>query len=135
MALASPEPGGPFLGVELTSIDNAHSFYREAQAQLVCAVCHRPLPWQAHHAVQKQRLRREHAPLYSPDIALRVCAGAADRCHERHTNHQRVIPVTALRDENIAFAARWLGPGPAYEYFVAYYEGTDPRLDALLEIA
>lgn len=43
----------------------------------------------------------------------------------------------ALRDENIAFAARWLGPGPAYEYFRSYYgEGeTDPRIDALLEIA
>lgn len=38
-----------------------------------------------------------------------------------------------LRDENIAFAAYWLGAGPAHVYFHTYYSGTDPRVDALLE--
>lgn len=135
MALEAPQPIHPFLGVELTAIDDPHSFAVEAQAMLVCAVCHTARPWQAHHVVQKQRLRRERAPLYSPDIALRVCAGRADCCHERHTTHQAVIPLGALRDQNIAFAARWLGPGPAYEYLTRYYSGTDPRVDALLEIS
>lgn len=135
VAAQTPQPSGPFLGVELTAIDNPASFHAEAAAMLVCAACGKPLPgWEAHHVVQKQRCRREGAPLHSPDNALRLCAKRADRCHERHSHHQELVPLGALRDENIAFAARWLDPGPAYEYLTRYYAGTDPRVDALLEV-
>lgn len=130
--MASPESQTALDRVVLTSINNAASFYEEGKYQIVCAVpdCQAPGAFEVHHAVQKQRCRREGAPQHSPDDALRTCLG----CHGDHTSHKRRIPMAALRDENIAFAAHWLGAGPAYEYFHSHYSGSDPRIDALLEI-
>jgi hypothetical protein len=82
--------------------------------------------------VQAQRCRIEGAPRFSPDNALRLCSGSADACHERHTSAQERVPLRALLDENIAFAARWLGNEPAYVYLTTQYAGQDSRVDDLL---
>jgi hypothetical protein len=117
----------------LTTINDPRSFWEEARSQLVCASCKRRTDrWEAHHALQKQRCRRAGAPQHSPDNALRLCAKAPDACHERHTTFQERIPLACLRDENIAFAAFWLGAGGGYEYLTVHYAGPDPRVDALL---
>lgn len=117
-------------------IDDPRSFWEEARWQRVCAVCKRPTrDWEAHHVIQKQRCRRERAPLHSPDNALRLCAGGPHCCHELHTTHQLLVSLACLRDENITFAANWLGAGPAYEYLTRYYAGSDPRVDSLLRAA
>lgn len=120
----------------LTDIDDPRSFYDEARFQGACAHCGRIKgDWQAHHIVFRQRCRREGAPQWSPDDAVRVCSGAADRCHEREHSGQERLRTSDLRDENIAFAARWLGPGAAFNYLTRYYDhDADPRVDELLEI-
>lgn len=127
----APSQQIPLLGVALTEIDDAASFYAEGQHQLCCAKCESVGPFEVHHVIQGQRCRREGAPRHSPDNALRLCAKSATACHERHTTHQELVPLRCLRDENIAFAVRHLGPGPAYVYFTTYYAGADERLDQL----
>lgn len=119
--------------VVLTEISNPHSFFLEARYQVVCAHCKKPRPFMAHHVLTAQELRRLRAPEYSPDDALRVCAHTADSCHERHHSGQERIALADLRDENIAFAARWMGEGYAYSWLTRYYDGADARVDALLE--
>ena len=110
-------------------IDDPRSFWEAARFQMVCGYCGRAGHWEAHHAVQKQTCRRAGAPLHSPRNALRLCK----RCHDRHTTHQDKVPMTALTDDNIAFAREYLGAGPAYEYFVRSYAGEDPRVTHLIE--
>lgn len=133
--MASTQPPG---AVILTSIDDSKSFYLEGKFQGYCASCRFHgreqvvATWEVHHGIAKQTCRREGAPLYSPDNALRLCAKAPRACHERHTSHQERLPMGCLRDENIAFAAKHLEPGPAYVYFQRHYQGSDPRVDALL---
>lgn len=125
--------------MSLTVIDDATAFHEEARYQGFCAACgyyERPQIsklWEAHHVLFKKHCKTSGAPLNSPDNALRLCAKSMHACHERHTAHQELLPVGCLRNENIAFVAYWLEPGPAYEYFRRYYSGSDPRLDALLE--
>lgn len=121
------------LPYELTAIDDPESFRAEARHQGRCAACGRPGAFDAHHVLEKRHCRLYGAPLHSPDNALRLCSKAADRCHERHTSRQRAVPLVVLRDENIAFAARWLGRAAAYEYLTRRYAGSDPRVDQLLE--
>jgi hypothetical protein len=129
------------MAIELTSIDSPKSFYEEGRWQACCAHCgylqrsQTVRTWEAHHVVAKQHCRFYGAPLHSPDNALRLCAKSAHSCHTLHTTHAVLLPLACLRDENIAFAARWLGPERAYEYLRLRYAGTDPRVDALLEAA
>jgi hypothetical protein len=113
------------------AFDNYRAFFEAARWQGVCAVCERPGgDWEAHHVVQKQVCRREHAPQHSPDNALRVC----ERDHVNHTNAVARIPLGRLRNENIAWARRWLGPELAYNYLSTQYGGPpDARIDRLLE--
>lgn len=135
MAPATPEP--ITCSPPLSDIDDPRSFWLEAQYQGQCAHCGRIKgAWQAHHVVFRQTCRREGAPEWSPDDAIRVCAGAPDRCHEREHSGQERLKCSDLRDENIAFAVRWLGPGAAFNYLVRYYEDDgDPRVHHLLGIA
>lgn len=127
--------------VGLTSINSPRAFYEEGRWQAYCACCgylkrtQTVSTWEVHHVVSKAHCRDYGAPRHSPDNALRLCAKAPVACHEQHTTHGLLLPVGCLRDENIAFAAYWLTPGPAYEYFRRYYAGSDARIDALLEIA
>lgn len=117
----------------LSAIDSPRVFYEQAAFQLVCAKCRRAGDhWEAHHVVSAQTCRIEGAPRHSPDNALRLCAKAPDACHERHTSAQERVPLACLLDENIAFAARWLGSEYAYVYLRANYSGEDPRVDALV---
>lgn len=116
-------------------IDDTASFYAEGRYQSVCASCGTPGLFEVHHVLQKQVCRREGAPLYCPDNALRLCAKSPTTCHERHTSHQELVPLDRLRDENIAFIIRWLGVGPAYNYLTRAYSGSDPRVDALLAVS
>lgn len=119
----------------LTDIDDARAFYEEGKYAGCCAHCGKIKgAWQVHHVVFRQRCRREGAPEWSPDDALRICSGAAQCCHEREHSAQERICCSDLRDENIAFAARWLGAGPAFNYLTRYYEDDgDPRVHQLLE--
>ena len=121
----------------LTDIDDPRSFYEEGKYMGHCGHCGRIKgSWQVHHVVFRQRCRSEGAPEWSPDNAFRVCSGAADRCHEREHSAQERVRCSDLRDENIAFAVRWLGRGPAFNYLTRYYEDDgDPRVRQLLEIA
>jgi hypothetical protein len=116
----------------LTAIDNPRSFWLEARSQMVCAVCEQRKPFDAHHVLTRSRCKREGLPLWSPDNALRLCAKTPDSCHERHTRWQRLVPLIALRDTNIEFVAHWLGDLAAYSYLRRYYDGYDPRVEALL---
>lgn len=139
--MATPEQASAGAGVALTDIDNAHAFYEEGRWQVYCACCahqrHRQTvsTWEVHHVLSRQHCRLYGAPRYSPDNALRLCAKAPQSCHSRHTSHQELLPLACLRDENIAFAAKWLGPELAHEHLTRYYAGSDPRVDRLLEIA
>jgi hypothetical protein len=134
MASSEPTTANPAPSTALMTVNNPASFYAAAQVQRVCAVCKKVTRnWEAHHVVQKQRCRVEGAPLHSPDDALRLCAREPGACHERHTSGIDRVPLSCLRDENIAFAHAALGAGPAYVYLIAQYAGTDPRVDRLLE--
>jgi hypothetical protein len=115
----------------LAAIDNPRSFWLEARSQMVCAVCAGRKPFDAHHVLTRSWCRRERVPVWCPDNALRLC----DACHERHTRWQQLVPLSALRDANIEFVARWLGPGRAHVYLNRYYAGRDPRVDALVRDA
>lgn len=138
MATSQPTLAGE---IELTDIDDARSFFDEGRYQGYCAYCShlrraQPVPtWEVHHVLSKQHCRKYGAPLYSPDNALRLCAKSGVACHERHTTHQCLLPLGCLRDENIAFIARWLGPAAGFEHLVRYYAGFDPRVDYLLRLA
>jgi hypothetical protein len=124
------------LGVTLTAINNARSFWEEAKYQGMCLNCERMKGlWEAHHVLFKQTCRREHAPMYSPDNAIRLCSGQADRCHERHHESGDLrIPMHHLRDENFAFIVVHLGLGPAINYLDRHYiDAGDSRFLYLLE--
>ena len=113
------------------AIDDPRSFYLEGKFQGRCACCNSTGRFEVHHVIAKERCKKEHIPQHSPDNALRLCAKSPDSCHERHTTAQERVPLSKLRDENIAFAVH-LGRGPAYNYLTRYYAGSDPRVDALL---
>jgi hypothetical protein len=82
-----------------------------------------------HHVVYRQEVRREGGDVWDGRNALALCEG----CHSSHHRRgDRVVPLTALRDENYDFARELLGGGRAYEYLRRRYAGEDPRLEALL---
>jgi hypothetical protein len=55
---------------------------------------------------------------------MRLC----HRCHRRHTNRSKPLPLTALFPTHFVFAFYVLGFG-AYGYLRQKYAGEDPRLD------
>lgn len=81
-----------------------------------------------HHVVYRQHIRAHGGDQWDSRDALLLCAA----CHQSHHHRGRVLPLTALRDENCEFAFELLGTA-AYDYLRRYYAGEDPRLDALLE--
>jgi hypothetical protein len=114
---------------DIPTAGSSREFYEAGCRQLACAACGSTGAFDIHHVVQRQICRREQIPQHHPDNALRICRD----CHHRHSSHQGVLPLSALRDENIAFAVEFLGPGPAYNHFCRYYAGRDTRVDDLLE--
>lgn len=119
-----------------TEIDNRESFFNEGRFQVVCANCGATGDFDVHHVLYRQACRKEGAPEWSPDNALRICDRPITGCHgTQHGSMGLRIKLTALRDENIAFCAHFLGAGKAYNYLTRRYSGSDPRVDALLEVA
>lgn len=112
----------------MAPVDNARSFHEEARYQGMCANCGKiGGDWEAHHVVEKQELKNQHAPLNDTRNALRLCIGPAS-CHGGQHTIKRVM-LTALTDDNYEFAFEVLGTF-AYDYLRRRYSGDDPRLDA-----
>jgi hypothetical protein len=63
---------------------------------------------QAHHVIYRQHLPVDKA--WDPRNAMPVC----DPCHERHHNASKRIPLSALSEENLAFAEEVLGEAASY---------------------
>ena len=80
-----------------------------------------------HHVVYEQHVQNAGGDRWHPDNALALCVS----CHMSHHQRGRPLPLSALRDENYAFAYELMGPA-AYDYLRRYYDGDDERLDALL---
>lgn len=93
-----------------------------------CACCGSRDRLVRHHVCYRAHVRREGGDEWNPANALAL----ATPCHEAHHARRRVLPVSVLRDENIAFAAGLLGPLAAHSYFARYYASTDSRVEALL---
>lgn len=115
-------------------ICDPHSFYNEARWQTTCAACDRPRPFQAHHVVDQQTLRRRCGlrgkALWNTRNALRLCQqmGNADiRCHFQHENRVEgcIVKTTKLTDDNIDYAFEMLGPY-ALDYLRNEYDDSDP---------
>lgn len=95
-----------------------------------CAVC--GTPWSEadpHHIIEQQELKRRrlhHLLLDERNIML-LCpifwssySGRGERCHERHTNASRRIPLAALTEDNWSFAREVLGEA-ADDYLTRRY--------------
>jgi len=84
---------------------------------------------QRHHAIYESHVIAAD-PFRRYDVANRV--GLCPVHHRQHHDRIDVVPIAALPDHVIAFAADLLGPGAAYVYLRRYYAGDDPRVDALV---
>jgi hypothetical protein len=69
-----------------------------------------------HHVVYQQHVVREGGDVADPRNALRLC----ERCHSRHHRRGAVLPLAALRKENIAYALELLDER-TLDYFQRYY--------------
>lgn len=102
-------------------------FHDTARAQRVCAVTRVIGPWQAHHVIEAQEIKRRGGDIWDPRNALRLSV----RAHERHTLAVRRVKLTELRDENLEFAFELMGAA-AYVYLTRMYAGFDLRVELLL---
>lgn len=111
--------------------DRRHStrFWEAARDQRVCAVTHTAGPWDAHHVIEKQELRRRGVDVWDPRNALRVIKPV----HERHTLAVKRIPLRCLTDENLRFAFEVMGLA-AHPYLHRLYWGEDERVEQLVSI-
>jgi hypothetical protein len=90
------------------------AFHMAARAQRVCQNpdCPHPRrPWDAHHVVYEQELRRLGVPIWDPRNAMRLCK----RCHHGH-HHLHPMPQSAITNANIEYALEVLGA-----YYVDYF--------------
>lgn len=109
----------------------AHNdFVEEARKQRVCAVTNKPGPFDPHHVVEQQWLKREGLPLDDRRNALRLNPDI----HANHTVAAKKVPATCLLDCNIEYAFEVMGVR-AKDYFDRKYEGTDPRIEAAAKVA
>lgn len=108
---------------------NRRAFGEVAWAQRCCRKCGSTGEWQAHHVVEKRKLKFErlHSMIWDTRNAMRLCPD----CHERHTNRSRPLEMRLLLDEHFEFAFYALGAA-AHSYLSQLYIGEDPRLDAYL---
>lgn len=120
------------------TVSNPESFWNEAQYQRVCAECGAAGPFDAHHVVEKQRLRQLGIPLelrYDTRNALRLCDERNDKnCHGGQTSKMRKVKLENLTDDNLAYADEVLGAA-APGYLRRHYDGDDPRVRAMEEAA
>lgn len=119
-------------------ISNPESFFLEARWQKCCANCESTGHFDAHHVVEKQKLRQLGIPKadrYDTRNALRLCDELADNnCHGGQTSQLRKVPLEKLTDDNLAYAAEVLGPA-APGYLRRRYDGDDPRVRAMEQAA
>lgn len=94
----------------------------------VCERCGRRGYVERHHVIRGQVVRREHGDRYDPRNRLVLCP----RCHPDGAQGAGRLPIAAVPDAAFEFAADLLGPGKAYNELRRWYEGEDPRLEALL---
>jgi hypothetical protein len=119
----------------VSQISNPSSFWHEAQFQRVCAVCHGVGPFDAHHVVDKQTLRRQglqRNDLYDTRNALRLCSRFGNNCHFQHENRRRIVKTGELLDRNIEYAWEVLG-SYAVDFLRREYDDSagDPRIAKL----
>lgn len=102
---------------------------RFQSGQEVCQAvgCRRRSGLHQHHVVYEQHVIASGGDRWDPANALALCVG----CHLGHHARQHVLALSALRDENYAFALALLGPA-AYDYLRQRYTGDDDRLHQLL---
>lgn len=122
-------------------IANKQAFRQAAVDQRFCAVCEhpgKPHTYDAHHVVPKSKLKKEgfeESDRYDTRNCLRVCNEYGGNCHQGHTDAMRKIPLSALTDDNIAYAFEILG-ARAYYLLHRQYAGDDERVEtALKEVA
>lgn len=63
-------------------------------------------------------MKRAGGDIWDPRNGLTLCAS----CHAKHHNRSRVLPVSMLRPENIAYIRELLGEA-ADNYLARYYRG------------
>jgi hypothetical protein len=114
------------------------AFLRAAWRQRGCAVsgdardfANGAKNWEAHHVVEARELKKRnlHHLLWDERNALRL----RPDIHRRHTNRMEPVPMTALKDDNIAFAFEVMGAS-AKEYLERLYTGTDERVQRAFEV-
>lgn len=115
----------------MSAVSNPESFWYEARAQMCCAECGSTGEFDAHHAVERQELRRRGLPEWDTRCALRLCP-LTGGCHGGQTSKLHKIQLTNLTDDNVAYAFEALGAA-AYYYLRRHYAGYDPRVEALAE--
>jgi hypothetical protein len=110
----------------------SHDLFREAaRKQRCCVMCGRGRSdWHPHHVVYKQHLRTQGKPLYDARNSMRLCIN----CHAAHHDRSKVVPLSKLTDEHLAYAFEVLGAAAHYYLSQRYevgFEG-EARLDGWL---
>lgn len=96
-----------------------------------CQICGSRQNLVQHHVIFNQELRRAGGDPYDPRNALTLCHGIGDGCHPKFHQRTAPIPLTALSDENLAFAFELMGVR-AVNYLTRHYSGEDFRLEQFL---
>ena len=106
---------------------NPRSFFEEAVWQKACAVCGSTGPFEAHHVIKRQKVRRFSTNEYDPRNCLRLCEGLeTNQCHHGHRQGNVTIETGMLTDDNICYG--WDLLGEAFENELdRYYTGADER--------
>lgn len=102
-------------------------FWEAARAQGICQVTGKCGPWDSHHVIEKDWLRRHGKDPWDPRNALRILDGI----HANHTGAHERIPMRCLRQENIDFAFETMSAG-AHFYLRRRYAGYDERVELAL---
>lgn len=98
--------------------------YQEGRRQKRCRNCSSTGPWERHHVVEAQEVKRLGLPRWNTMNVLRLCS----ECHQRHTQHVALVPLENLRNVNYQYAFMHMG-SRAYNYMRRHYSGEDPRLE------
>lgn len=98
-----------------------------------CRVCGSRRNLQGHHTLYRQHLRAERADEWDLRGELTVC----ERCHVDHHAAVKRIPVSALREENLAYMLDLLGERAIGYLARTYFDdgSLEERLDAATAIS
>lgn len=109
-------------------IDNPRSFHAEARYARSCANCGAVgKPFEAHHVLKKQTLRKRGLPQYDTRGAVRLCEGLdTAQCHHRIEKGGERLPTERLSQVNICYLWDVLGPAAVNE-LDRHYTGVERR--------